>query len=253
VGAVRWRSDLVTELIWRDVRLAYRGSLLGIAWSQVATLVQIAVLSLVFSRLVPLGIAHYPAFVFVGLLAWLWFSNGTQAAAASVVNSRDLIRRPAFPTALVPAIAVLTHLAYYLLALPVLAVTVAVSTGISVHILALPIVMAVQLVVMLGPAYALAAMNVRFRDVALMTGVGLNLLFYASGVFYAASRVPARFRRLFVFNPVAQLVDAYRRLFIEERWPLWSNLFVVAAVGVAATAAAYAFYSRREPRFVDQL
>lgn len=253
--ACSWRRtrDLVVELVWRDIRLAYRRSVLGVAWSQVATLAQIAVLSFVFSRVVPLGIKHYAAFVFVGLLAWLWFSNGMLASAGSVIDGRDLIRRPGFPTPVIPLIAVLTHLAYYLLALPVLLVAVGLSPGLSLQLVALPIVVATQVVVMLGPAYVLAAANVRYRDVAFITGVGLNLLFYASGVFYSVATVPQRFRWLFDFNPIVQLVNAYRNVFLKHAWPPWRSLAIVAVIGAVVDVIAVRYYEARRHEFVDEL
>jgi len=246
--------DLAVELVSRDVKLRYRGTVLGVAWSLVAWLVQAAMLAFIFGRVVALGVEDYPAFVLVGMLAWAWFSGGLSAATSSVVANRDLVRRPGFRVALLPVAAVAVELVQYALALPVvLGALVVYVGGVPGTAVALPIVMAVQLLVMLGPAFVLSAVHVRYRDTAQLVGVALGVLFYASAVFFPRSSIPARYQDLFGLNPVVRLVEAYRSVLLDGRWPAWGPLVLVAAGGLAATAVGWALFRSREPGFPDDL
>lgn len=248
------RVDLLRTLVWRDLVLRYRRSVLGIAWSQIGPLALLGVLAFVFSVVVPLHIPHYALFVIVGLLAWTWFSAGLTAGIDSVVAARDLVRLPGFPAALLPAVAVTTHLMHFLLALPVLLLIAGIVLhGLSVTVIAMPLVLVAQFLVTLAPAYLLAAANVRYRDISHVVGVALLPLFYASPVFYDAARVPDRYHWLYDNNPIAILLDAYRNCLLFGRWPHWTSLGAVALVAAVATVASLRVYNRAAPDFAELL
>lgn len=246
--------DLTRELVARDVKLRYRGTALGMVWSQVGWLAQVAVLAFVFARVVPLGVEDYPAFVLVGLLPWAWFSGGLTGATASVVTNRDLVRRPGFTVVLLPVVAVAGELVQFVLALPVAAIALIIYRGgVPGTAVAVPAVMAVQVLVMLGPGAALAAVHVRYRDTAYVVGVALTLLFYGSAVFFPRSAIPARYQTAFGLNPVVRLVEAYRDALFLGRWPAWSSLGVLAVAGGVGTVVGMHVFRRREPEFADEL
>ena len=248
------RLDLLRTLVWRDLVLRYRRSVLGIAWSQIGPLALLGVLAFVFSVVVPLHIPHYALFVIVGLLAWTWFSAGLTSGIDSVVAARDLVRLPGFPAGLLPVVAVTTHLMHFLLALPVLLLIAGIVLhGLSVTLVALPLVLACQFVVMLAPTYLLAAANVRYRDISHVVGIALLPLFYASPVFYDAARVPDRYRWIYDSNPIAILLDAYRDCILFGHWPDWASLGAAAAVAAVVTVVARRVYERRAPDFAELL
>lgn len=249
----RQRVDLLVELVRRDLRLRYRRSLLGIAWSQLAPLTMLAVLTFVFAHVVPLGIPNYAVFVYTGLLAWAWFSGALVGVTDSIVSNPDLVRRPGFPVEVLPVGAICAHLVFFLLALPVLAVPLALGPGLHPTVLAVPAVMAVQFLLLLGPGFVLAAVNVTFRDVAHLVGVVLVPLFYATPVFYAPEQVPHRFRWAYELNPVHQLVAAYRAALVEGRWPDPLVLAVVATVGGVLALAGRAVFVNGAHRFAEDL
>lgn len=248
------RVDLVLTLVRRQLVLRYRRSALGIAWSQLAPLALLGVLSFVFSIVVPLRIPHYALFVIVGLLAWTWFASGISAATDSIVEGRDLVRLPGFPTTLLPVVAVTTHLVHFLLALPALVVVLAIVLHqLPVPLVSLPLILAVQFLVTVAPAYLLAAMNVRHRDVSHFVAVALLPLFYASPVFYRVEQVPSRYHWLYDVNPLAQLIVAYRDVLLLGRWPDWSSLAVVAVAAAVVTQLTRLHFKRVAPSFPEML
>jgi lipopolysaccharide transport system permease protein len=248
------RIDLVRTLVWRQLVLRYRRSLLGIAWSQLGPLALLGVLAFVFSVVLPLDIPNYALFVIVGLLAWTWFASGITAATDSVVESRDLLRLPGFPATLLPVVAVTTHLMHFLLAIPVLLVVIlVVQHGLSVTLVALPLVLAVQFLVTLAPAYLLAAVNVRYRDVSHLVGVALLPLFYASPVFYGIAQVPDRYHWVYDINPFAHLLQSYRRVLLTGDWPDWGALAALAGIAVVVALLCRRHFRNTAPTFAELL
>src|SRR3990172_511666 len=110
--------DLLIILIGRDMKLRYRRSVLGLAWTLLNPLAQLLVLNFVFSRILPLNIPNYPSFLFVGLLAWSWFQSSLINGTGAIVDNRDLIKRPGFPEAILPLVTVSANFIHFLLALP---------------------------------------------------------------------------------------------------------------------------------------
>jgi homopolymeric O-antigen transport system permease protein len=251
---VRYQADLLRELVARDIKLRYRRSVLGIAWSQIAPLGTMLVLSFVFSHVVPLGIKHYPEFVFVALLPWTWFQTAMVEATNSVVAGRDLIRQPGFAATLLPVAAIVSNLVNYVLALPVLLLFIGVGIGrIPVTTVLLPLVLAVQFLITIGPSLVLASLHVTFRDIAHIVGVLMVPLFYITPVLYPPSKVPARFHLIYDLNPLSHLMNAYRDVLLYGRAPDAKALLAIAAVGLALFFAGRAIFEMRSRRFAEEL
>jgi lipopolysaccharide transport system permease protein len=248
----RQRRDLVWELVARDVKLRYRRSVLGILWSQLAPLSMIAIFSFVFGHILPLKIPNYPAFLFVGLLAWIWFQTSLLAGTQSVTGSRDLVRQPGFPVPLLPVVAIGSGLINYLLALPVMLVWIGVTTGrVPLTAISLPAILAAQFLVVLGPAYILSAIQVTFRDIGHIVEIVLLPLFYATPIFY--THYPQRFHLVYDLNPLARLMTAYRSALLEGRWPNGGMLAIVSLIGAAVAVLGYFVFARRSRRFAEEL
>jgi lipopolysaccharide transport system permease protein len=248
----RHRTDLVRELVTRDIKLRYRRSVLGIAWSQIAPLSMIAILSFVFAHIVNLKIPHYAAFLFVALLPWVWFQSAMIAATQSVVGGRDLLRQPGFPVAMLPVVSISTTLINYLLALPVMFLWLGLSTHrIPAKTVVLPVIIAVQFLITIGPALMLSAINVRFRDMTHIVEIALLPLFYATPIIYAP---PVRqFHWVFQLNPLAHLMTAYRDALLYGRWPEITPLIVLAVIGLILASIGYRVFDRLSYGFPEEL
>lgn len=249
----RQALDLVTHLVVREFRLRYRRALLGWIWAIVPALTRLLVLSVVFTRVVPLGIEDYPLFLFTGLIGWSWFSAGIESATSSAVTRRELLFRPGLPRAAVPVVSVLADGLDYLAALPVVAAFLLANDGIPASALALPLILILQLSLALGLGLALCAANVYLRDVSLFLGVALTLGFYATPVLYPPELVPAKLRLFVTLNPMSHLLDAQRDVLLGGYLPRLTTLLLVGAVCVVSGLAGYFIYRARSPLFVDEL
>ncbi|MCL4855191.1 MAG: ABC transporter permease, partial [Bryobacteraceae bacterium] len=212
--------DLLAELVVREMKVRYKRSALGIAWSLLNPLAQLLVLHFVFQYVLPLNIQNYTLFLFIGVLAWNWFQQSLQLAAGVITENPPLIRQPGFPAAILPVVTVTAQLLHFALALPVLLLFLAwQQVPLTWAATTLPLVIAVQYAVTLCLAYLLASTQVRFRDTQYLVGIALMLGFYLSPVFYQASAVPDRFQPWYRLNPLVHIIGGYREILIEGRIP----------------------------------
>jgi lipopolysaccharide transport system permease protein len=254
-GVRRWLrgAELVTHLVGREFHIRYRRTYFGWLWAIAQPLARLLVLTIVFTKILPLGIPNYSVFLFTGLIAWTWFASGVASATTSAIDRRDLLLRPNVRRASVPVVSVLTDGLDYVAALPVLALFLALEGGIPVTALALPVVMVVELLLILGLGYALCAANVFLRDVRLVVDVALLLGFYLTPVFYETDSVPEGYKLLFQLNPVARLLAAYRDILVEGTLPAPGPFLALFAVCGAVFLAGYGIYRAASATFVDEL
>lgn len=246
--------DLLYVLVGRDMKLRYRRSVIGVAWSLLNPLAQLLVLNFVFKRVLPLDIPNYTVFLFTGLLAWNWFSTSLYSATGAIVDNRELVKRPGFPAPLLPVVSLTSNFIHFLLALPVLLFFV--WTGgipLTWAALALPPVFVVQFVFTLGVAYLVAGLHVTFRDTQYLLGIFLLLGFYLSPVFYDPAAIPAAYQTLYRLNPMAVLIDTYRQILLSGTVPHGPALLILAGVSAVLLWLGYRIFERSGLRFVEEL
>lgn len=246
--------DLAYELVTRELKLRYKRSTLGVLWSLVTPLAQLVVFTLVFQSVLRLNVPNYPLFVFVGVLAWNWFQTAVFTASGAITENRDLVRRPGFPSVVLPAVTVATNFVHYVLAVPILLAFVVWSEApLTPAVLWLVPLLALQFALTLGVAYVVASLNVTFRDVQHLLGVALTLLFYLTPVFYASESVPEQYRAALNLNPLGRLLDAQRAVLLEGRTPDPASLASVAALALVLLVVGFAVFRSARERFVEEL
>jgi len=246
--------DLLRELIGRDIKLRYKRSVLGILWSLINPLLQLLVLSLIFRIVLPLDIPNYNTFLFTGLLVWTWFQTSLYTATGTIVENRELIRRPGFPAGILPIVTVATNFIHFLLALPILLIFL-LFAGIPFNqaMLALPVLFAVQFLFTLSLVYFIATFHVRFRDTQYLLGIALLLGFYLSPVFYEASVIPQQYQLLYRLNPMVTLIEAYRSILIEGEYPGFLGLLLLSLISIILLSIGYRLFKYGRSRFVEEL
>jgi len=252
-GLVRYRT-LLRKLVLKDLKLKYRGSVLGFLWSLVNPLVMIAVYSLAFRYIMRNATEGFVFLVLIGILAWTFFSNAAMMSTGAIADSGALLKSVFFPRAILPIATVLFNFAQYLLMalvfLPVMMIAFRIPP--SPPLLAYPIFLALQVVFTIGVALILATGTTFFRDVRHLLEVGLAVLFWTTPIVYELPQVPERFRLALLASPVASYVVAYKDIFFYRRWPdpaVWTFAIAYAIIAFAiGTALLLAF----EDRFAEQ-
>lgn len=236
---------LIATLVTRELRARYRGSLLGFLWSFLNPLLLMLVYWLVFSVYLRVPMEHYAVFLFTGILPWLWFSSSLGHATGVIVGSGALVKRVLFPAEVLPLVSVLSNLVNLLLSLPLLVVFLLLAgKWPGPTLVFLPLLLGLQLVLTVGLALPLAALNVHLRDVEQILANALVLLFFLSPILYPVSTVPETLglgsvltvplRPLYFMNPIAGLVQGYQNILFFGRQPHWIHLGIVAACAALA-------------------
>jgi len=246
--------DVLHALVVRELHVRYKSSVLGILWAVLSPLGTVAILHLLFTRIVPLGIPHYASFVYAGLLPWTWFQSALFTSAGTLLDHRDLVRMPFFPRPLLPAAVTASNFLLYLLAFPVLLALVAME-GVwpGETLLLLPAVWLVQAVFTMALATLVAALGALVRDVQHLLGVVLVLWFYLTPIFYGIDRVQSSEARWLLLNPMAILVQAHRAIALEGRSPDWGALGACALVSGGLLAAALAVFRALEHLVIEEV
>ena len=246
--------DLLRVLVDRDMKLLYKRSALGIAWTLINPLLQLAVFSFVFRSVIPINIPQFSSFAFSGLLIWTWSQTALFQATGLITSNKALIRQPNFPTAILPVVTTMTGLIHFLLALPVLIIFLAVD-GVQPNsvLFVLPLLMVIQFVLTVGLAYPLAALNVTFRDTQHTLGVLLQMLFYLTPIFYDLNSVPKEFQPFYQLNPMVPLIEAYRAILLKGTQPDWQALLIVSLIVAVILPIGLAIFRRQSNTFVEEL
>lgn len=248
VQLVRFRGLLATLTV-RELKARYRGSVLGFFWSLVNPLLLLAVYTfvfgLVFRRPLGGGAEPYAVFLVTGLFPWIWASASLLEGTMSLITNAGLLRKAVFPAEVLPMVAVLTNLAHFLLALPIMVIALGAGRAFGFPVggwgaLLLPAVVALQLPMIAGLALGLAALNVHFKDVRDILANLLTLLFFVAPIIYPLEAVTLRPLALLVrLNPFTPFVLAYQQTLFAGTVPgpwLWLEMAAVATVCWAAGA-----------------
>jgi lipopolysaccharide transport system permease protein len=249
----RFRA-LIATLVLRELRARYRGSFFGFLWSFLNPLLLMGVYVLVFAVYLRVPMDNYAVFLFTGLLPWLWFASSLGHAAAVIVGSGGLVKRIMFPAEILPLVSVLSNLVNLLFSLPLLFVFLWVAGIRPGPMLAfLPLLLVLQLLLTVGLALPLAALNVHLRDVEQILANGLVLLFFLSPILYPVTTVPGTLRSLYFLNPVAGLVQSYQNVIFFGREPHWIHLGGVAIAALLALWVGYWVFDRLRDGLAEEV
>jgi homopolymeric O-antigen transport system permease protein len=246
--------ELLFFLVWRDIKVRYKQTVLGAAWAVLQPVMTMAVFSLFFGRLarMPSDGIPYPLFSLAALVPWTFFAGGLAQSANSLVGSANLIKKVYFPRLTIPIATVLAESVDFCLAFVVL-ILMMFAYGVvpDARIVWLPFFVALAFISSLGVGLWLSALNVEFRDVRYVIPFVTQFWMFATPVAYPSSLLKEPWRTLYGLNPMAGVVEGFR----------WSLLGTTAApgpmIGVSALVALAilvggAFYFRRmERNFAD--
>ncbi len=250
-----WRHrELLYFLTWRDVKVRYKQTVLGVAWAVLQPVAATVVFAVFFGRLGGLS-QHtevaYSVFVYAGLLPWGFFAESVSQSSQSLIAGANLLTKVYFPRLIVPAACVaglLVDLAISLVVMACLMVAYRVVPGPG--LLALPLLVMATVAAAMGVGTLLAALSVAYRDFRYVVPFLLQIWMFASPVAYPLHLIPERWQTLYALNPLAGIIDGFRWSLLGE--PLHG---VCLGVSLAVTAALFligtAYFRRFERRFAD--
>jgi len=243
---------LFEQLVRRELRQKYQGSVLGLAWYVVNPLVLMGAYWFMFGRVLPGLVSHpdYPLFLIVGLLVWLFFSQSLLGAAGSLIDQGSLVRKARFPREVIPAAVVTVQLVTFAAVLVLVVVVCAAVRGtLDWPLLLLPALVAALYAFAAGLALVVSVLHAYFRDVAPILAAILLPWFFISPIFFDPSDVTHNdtYRDVLQWaNPIAPFITAVRDVVYGGAWPSAGELAYVAAAALLAVAAGTALFRRMD-------
>ncbi len=252
--AVWQYRELLYFLVWRDVKVRYKQTVIGAAWAIVQPLMTMVIFTVIFGTFakIPSDGLPYPIFAYAALLPWNYFSQATSLSSASVVSNGSLIKKVYFARLIVPISAVLTPLVDFAIAFAVLLAMMAwfaiAPTG---GVLALPCFVLLAMLTALAVGIWLSALNARYRDVGYVIPFLNQFWMFASPVIYPFSLVPDQWRLLYSLNPMVGVIEGFRWALLGKAAP---NFEVMAASAVVVTVlllGGIVYFKHMERIFAD--
>jgi lipopolysaccharide transport system permease protein len=259
-----WRDiwlyrELFYILSWRDLKVRYKQTIIGILWSVLRPLLTMMIFTFVFGQIAkfPSEGVKYPLLVFAGLLPWQFFATGLTEASNSLIGNERLISKVYFPRMIIPAASVITSLVDFLISLALMFVLL-IWFGLmpSVNLVFLPLFIVMAFLSSFGVGIWLTALNVKYRDFKHVVPFLVQLGLYISPVGFTSSVagkiIPEKFQLLYYLNPMAGVIDGFRWCFFGEKTPLnWDGLFLSLAVALFFLFIGIRTFRRMEKSFAD--
>ena len=246
--------ELLLFLAWRDVKVRYKQTGLGILWAIMQPLLTMAIFTVIFSRFAHVGTGGVPApiFYFSGLVPWLYISVTVSMASMSLVTNMSLLTKIYFPRVMLPAAVALSTLVDFLVAsLLMVGFLFYYHVSLTSAVLLWPLLVVQMFLLALGMSLFLSALNVKFRDVKYAVPFVVQVWMYLSPVIYPASILPASLRRWGALNPADGLIQAFRHCFVPTSPVNWEAVGISGAVTVVLFTSALIYFQSSERAFAD--
>lgn len=246
--------ELLYFLVWRDLKVRYKQTVIGAGWAILQPLMTMAIFTVVFGIFaqIPSDGIPYPIFAYSALLPWNLFANSLTRGGTSIVGNAQLISKIYFPRLLLPLSGVLSPIVDFAVSFVILAaMMIWFGTVPTWGVLALPLFLLLALLTALAVGLWLSALNVRYRDVGHTIPFLVQLWLFASPVAYPVSLVPEKWRVLYSLNPMAGVIEGFRWALLGKESPDFGVIAVSAAMVFALLLPGIVYFRYTERTFAD--
>jgi lipopolysaccharide transport system permease protein len=250
--------ELLLFLIWRDVTVLYKQTLIGAAWAIIQPVMTMVIFTIVFSRFAKVSSDGfpYPIFAYAALLPWQYFASAVTRSGVSLVGSSNLISKIYFPRLIIPISAAVAPIVDFSIAFLIL-IGMMFFYGIQPtwHLLLLPVFLLIAFITALGVGLWVSAMHVRYRDVGYAMPFLVQLWLYASPVAYSISTVTQNltpfWQWVYSLNPMVAVVEGFRWALLGTAYPPMSSIFTSMGMVLILLLSGLVFFKKTESVFAD--
>jgi len=246
--------ELLYFLVWRDVKVRYKQTVMGLAWVIIQPLLTMMIFTVIFSRFakIPSDGLPYPVFVYTALLPWTYFASAMGRCGNSLLGDAQLIEKVYFPRLIIPVSSIVSPLVDFLFSfLVLLGMLFWYGFTPTWGVLALPLFLFLAVLTTLSVGLWLAPLNVRYRDVVHVIPFLLQIWMYLSPVIYPVSAVPERWRLLYSLNPMVGVIEGFRWALLGKENTVLSVVSVSALAVMVLLWSGLIFFKRMERTFAD--
>ena len=246
--------ELLKTNIKKEIRGRYKQSALGVIWSFLNPLLQLAVYAIIFPIILKVHQENYVIFVCSALIPWTFFTTIVTQSTGIVIANSNIIKKVYFPREILP-ISVVTSAAinFLISTIIILVFVLCYGMGITWHIVFYPLVLLVQYILSLGISFVLSSLTVYFRDLEHLVGIAMMLLFYATPIVYSINTIEGIYAKLLKLNPMCHIVEAYRSIFYYQGIPNLKNLGILLVLSFILCMLGYKLFKKLEKRFAEEI
>jgi homopolymeric O-antigen transport system permease protein len=244
---------LVSSLVVRELRVRYRGSVLGFLWTFLNPFLLMIVYAVVFLFYMRVQMENYATFMIIGLLPWLWFSTAVVDGSTGIIGRMDLLSKVRFPPQVLPMVIVSNHFLNFLFSVPMLFIFILqAERPLGLYLLAFPLICGVQFLLTFALAQLLGALTVQFRDLLHIINNLMVLFFFMTPILYPEQMIPEMLRFTIYINPMAPVIKAYQDIFYYGTWPNFLHLGIVFLFGVLFLIFSSEIFNRYRDDFAEE-
>lgn len=248
--------ELLKTNIKKEIRGKYKGSMLGILWSFINPLLQVAVYAIVFPHIMRQSIPNFLQFLIIGIIPWTFFTTVIGQGVTIIRSNAGIINKVYFPREILPISIVASGLINFLIScIIILIFTIGGGIGVSWHLVFLPIIALFQTLFSLGLVFILSALNIYIKDTEYIVTFVLNIAFYATPILYDKSFFAGVkiIELLFKINPMAVFIDGYRDIFLFHQVPNMPWLLLMGLVSLIILIIGYKIFRKLEKGFAEEV
>jgi ABC-type polysaccharide/polyol phosphate export permease len=217
-------GHMLGVLTRNEFRARYRSQALGILWSLLNPLVQMAILTVIFSHVPAFKSAtpEYPVYLLMGVVVWQWFATGVNTATQSFITHADIVKRTVFAREILPVATVLSYGINFAMEAGLVLLLIPIwphAFKLSPALLLVPVILAVLVLLLVGTVLMTSVLNVIYRDVAYLVTTSLTLLYWLTPIIYPIGFVPEPYATVMHFNPLASILIALRGCIMDGTLP----------------------------------
>lgn len=245
--------DLLTFIVWRDIKVLYAQTILGVSWAILQPLIQILLFTIVFGRVAKISTDGIPYFVFstVAIIPWTYMSQAMTFSSQSLITGQAMLGKIYFPRLIFPLTPILSRMVDFTVSLLILvAVLIYYKIPPTMNMLYLPIFIVMMMIVPAGVGLWLSAMAIRFRDVKHAMPFVVRMLIYTAPIVYSASSIPEKYRLIYSFNPIVGVIEGFRAGILGGLVP-WNLIFPGMLTAILLLVSGAYYFKSMEEVFVD--
>ena len=245
---------LIKKLAISDFKLRYKNSVLGFFWSLLEPLLMLIVLYIVFTNFMRVQIKHYQLFLLMGIISWNMLARGTAMSLNSILGKPSLIKKVYFPREVLIISSSITALMMTLLEFIVFGIFMAVFAVMpGATIVYFPAIIFIEFLLVLGLSFALASLNVFYRDIQYIWTVVLQAGFFAAPIIYPVSIIPEKYVWIIKLNPMTSIIEMLRGSVIYSTSPTIGDAGFIIASALVVLASGYLIFLKLESRFAEEM
>jgi len=246
--------ELLKTNVKKEIRGKYKNSFLGVLWSFLNPLLQIAVYAIVFPLILRNQQENYVIFLCAGLIPWTFFATAITRTSTTIIENGNIIKKVYFPREILPISTITSEAANFLIStIIILAFVIFGGMGITKYIVFYPIVLLTQYILLLAIGFIVSSITVYFRDLQHFIGVALQLLFYATPIVYSVDTIPESYRWILNLNPMSYIITAYRNIFYNQTMPDVSLLLMILGISAIVCVLGYCIFNKLQKGFAEEL